>query len=78
MPPGRQLTDYVPSVRALQDLLFSFISLYNTLMKIFFIGATATIVFWMVCASACVCVCVRRPAAVCPWLYVAHTSKRPW
>jgi len=31
-----------------QDLLFSFISLYNTLMKIFFITATAVIVFWMV------------------------------
>mmetsp|Transcript_26143 Transcript_26143/g.38409 ORF Transcript_26143/g.38409 Transcript_26143/m.38409 type:complete len:228 (-) Transcript_26143:91-774(-) len=29
------------------DLLFSFISLYNTLMKMFFIGATAAIVFWM-------------------------------
>jgi ER lumen protein retaining receptor len=32
----------------LQDLFFSFISLYNTLMKIFFISATATIVLWMV------------------------------
>ena len=31
-----------------QDLFFSFISLYNTLMKIFFITATAVIVFWMV------------------------------
>ena len=30
-----------------QDLFFSFISLYNTMMKVFFISATATIVFWM-------------------------------
>ena len=50
---------------ALQDLFFSFISLYNSLMKIFFIGATATIVFWMVCASVCVCVCVGVCVCVC-------------
>mmetsp|Transcript_32000 Transcript_32000/g.75397 ORF Transcript_32000/g.75397 Transcript_32000/m.75397 type:complete len:228 (+) Transcript_32000:199-882(+) len=29
------------------DLFFSFISLYNTMMKIFFISATATTVYWM-------------------------------
>jgi ER lumen protein retaining receptor len=30
------------------DLLFSFISIYNTVMKIFFIAATAIVVYWMV------------------------------
>jgi ER lumen protein retaining receptor len=29
------------------DLLFSFISVYNSLMKVFFISATATTVYWM-------------------------------
>ena len=34
------------------DLFFSYISLYNTVMKIFFIAATATTVYWMVWTTA--------------------------
>jgi ER lumen protein retaining receptor len=35
------------------DLFFYFVSVYNTLMKIFFISATATIVYWMVSYLSC-------------------------
>jgi hypothetical protein len=57
------------------DLFFSFVSVYNTLMKIFFISATATTVYWMV--SSCPPTCINLSVICIDSSVTSVTSIRP-